>query len=355
MSRYSLLTGDKVPTMSTQTAVVSSSSLRTRGVVDVHPSCELFERQIRLDSRLRLDCGVSLAGARVGVRMLGPAHAPVVAALGGISASRKVLTGDDEAGQGWWQRILGREGVDAARRYRVLGIDWLGGAEDTRTRDDFPPVSTRDQARVLAGVLDHLRIERLHALVSASYGGMVAQHFAVEYPHRLDRLMVIACAHEPEPMAMARRLVQRQILALAGDRPQAGVALARALAMTTYRSADEFRERFSGADGQARLASYLDHQGRRFARRFDPESYRRLMDAIDGHRLDPERLRKPLNLLGFSTDELCPPALLQAFAARVPRLAGLEIIETRFGHDGFLCEHAAVARAIDHFLQGDAA
>jgi homoserine O-acetyltransferase len=338
-----------------QATEVAYPSLSPAGVAAGGSCRVLFEQHIRLDSTLHLDCGVRLTGVRVGVRMLGPAHAPVVAALGGISASRRVLAGDNERGQGWWQRVLGREGVDASRRYRVLGIDWLGGAEDDRLQQDFPPVSTLDQARVLAGVLDHLRIDRLHSVVSASYGGMVAQHFAAEYPQRLDRLMVIACAHEPEPMAVARRLVQRQILELTADRPAAGVALARALAMTTYRSADEFRARFSGPGGQARLTSYLDHQGRRFAERFDAGSYRRLMDAIDNHRLDPQRLQKPLSLLGFSTDELCPPALLQSFAAQVPGPVELEIIDSRYGHDAFLCEQAAVACAIDRFLQGDAA
>lgn len=336
---------------------------------DVHPNPgSLFEQAISLKGGLPLSCGLTLPEAAVGVRMLGPADgcvdapadSPVVAVLGGISASRYVVSAPGERGQGWWQNVLGPDGVDATARYRVLGIDWLGAAPGTgsaatsaQSDDDLPPISTLDQARMLSAVLEQLGIDRLDAIVSASFGGMVAQHFAAQYPQKLDRLMVIACAHTPDPMAVARRLVQKQILELAADEPDKGVALARALAMTSYRSAEEFRTRFAGPDGQARLASYLAHQGQRFARRFSQQSYRRLMDAIDGHQMDPRRLHTPLSLLGFETDELCPPALLREFAARLPRLQSLEIIQSHFGHDGFLCEQDAVARAINSFLEGE--
>lgn len=315
-------------------------------------SREFFETTLCLDASLSLSCGTSLAGAKVGVRMLGPAGAPVVSALGGISASRRVLRGPGETQPGWWQGVLGQEGVHATQRYRVLGLDWLGGSGCASFRADFPPISTLDQARVLAHVLDALHIRRLRAVIGASYGGMIAQHFAAEYPRRLQSLLVIASAHEPEPMAVARRLIQKQILDLAGDQPEAGVALARALAMTTYRSAEEFRERFAGPRGAGQLASYLQHQGQRFAQRFDRPAYRRLMDSVDGHTLDPARLQVPLSVLGFSTDELCPPDLLQRFARSAPQLERLDIIDSPYGHDAFLCEPAAVSRVIEQFLAG---
>lgn len=335
--------------------VVASTERHPRAPEPIH-----VERTLRLDQPLLLDAGASLLGVKVAVRLAGPADAPVVAALGGISAHRAALTLPGEAGSGWWQRALGTEGAELAGRYQVLGFDWLGGAGDTTGPShwpdggkDFPAVSTRDQARLLARVLDTLGIDRLHGLLSASYGGMVAQHFAADHPERVERLMVIACAHRPEPMAVARRQVQKDILALAGDDEAAGVALARALAMTTYRSAEEFRARFAGDEAGAEIAGYLAHQGEKFARRFDREAYRRLMDSIDTHRIDPGRIAAPLDLLGFSTDELCPSALIREFAAAVPRLRRCRVLDSAYGHDAFLCEAAAVARAINDFLEGD--
>jgi homoserine O-acetyltransferase len=156
-------------------------------------------------------------------------------------------------------------------------------------------------------------------------------------------------------MAVARRWVQKQILGLVGEGADGAraVAVARALAMTTYRSPAEFRERFSGPGGRQSLESYLEHQGRKFAERFDRESALRLMDSIDAHDVDPAAIGAPLSLLGFDSDELCPPALLEELAARAPRAGTPRIIRTRYGHDAFLCEAEPVAAAIRDFLQGD--
>ncbi|MEJ2534749.1 MAG: alpha/beta hydrolase, partial [Gammaproteobacteria bacterium] len=131
------------------------------------------------------------------------------------------------------------------------------------------------------------------------------------------------------------------------------VAIARALAMTTYRSAAEFRERFGGPGGQASLAAYLEHQGEKFAERFDRESCLRLMDSIDRHAVNPARVRTPLTLMGFDTDELCPPPLLRELAAMAPGTQRLIEARSDFGHDAFLCERAIVARAIREFLPGE--
>ncbi len=346
-------------------AAGSSRSLRrciaeTPDDLAADPECRVIERTLRLDDPLPLDDGSSLTGLQAAVRLVGPPGAPVVAVLGGISASRRAVMLPNEAGKGWWQNALGADGVGLAERYRVLAFDWLGGAGDTTGPSHwpgdeaaFPAVSTRDQARLLARLLEALDIERLAAIVSASYGGMVSQHFAVSYPGLVERIMVIGCAHRPEPMATARRQVQKRILELAGDDEAAGLSLARALAMTTYRSPAEFRTRFGGQGGQAQLAGYLQHQGEKFARVFDREAYLRLIDSIDGHEIDPADINVPIDLLGFSTDELCPPELFREFAGAAPRVRRSRVLDTDFGHDAFLCEAERVAAAIDEFLEGD--
>jgi homoserine O-acetyltransferase len=296
------------------------------------------------------------------MRLAGPAEAPIVIVLGGISAHRRPVAAPGEADAGWWQDVLGEGGAGLLRDHRLLAIDWLGGNGDSsgpnnfgRPPAEFPEVDTIDQARLLARTLDLLGVERVAAVLSASYGGMVGLQFAALYPQRLQRLMVIGCAHRPEPMAVARRWVQKRILSLAEDGPAAreAVVLARALAMTTYRSAAEFRDRFGGPGGRESLASYLEYQGAKFADRFDRESCLRLMDSIDRHAVNPARVRTPLTLLGFDTDELCPPPLLRELAAMAPGSERLIEASSRYGHDAFLCEHATVARTIREFLQGE--
>ena len=109
--------------------------------------------------------------------------------------------------------------LDPARRL-LIGMDFLGGAcED----DVLRPVTTHDQARALAAVLDHLGIAAT-SLVGASYGGMVALAFAELFPGRISKLVILGAAHRTHPMATAVRTVQRAAATLGaetGDKPRA--------------------------------------------------------------------------------------------------------------------------------------
>src|SRR5204862_1293609 len=98
-------------------------------------------------------------------------------------------------------------------------------------------------------LLDHLGIEKLGAIVGASYGGMVALAFGERYPQRVERLVVISASDVAHPMATAWRSVQRNIvrLGISANQPASGLELARALAMSTYRSPEEFAARFRAA------------------------------------------------------------------------------------------------------------
>jgi homoserine O-acetyltransferase len=163
--------------------------------------------------------------------------------------------------------------------------------------------------------------------------------------------IILGCAHRPDAMALARRHIQREILRLVDD--ERGVALARSLAMTTYRSGAEFNARFGATGGGDGLLAYLDHHGRKFARRFDARSYTCLMDSIDGHEFAPARLVTPTTLLGFTTDELCPPDLVRSFAEALPRLRRLLLLDTPYGHDAFLCEAERIATCLHETLDGE--
>lgn len=323
----------------------------------------LDERVIALDQPLRLDSGVMLEGVRVGMRQIGPAGAPRVLVLGGISADRRAVTQAGEGVAGWWQKALDSTGADILASHRVLGFDYLGGCGATTAphnwghpQHEFPAVTARDQARLAVALLDQLGGERVDGVIGASYGGMVALQLASHWPARIKRVLVLACAHRAEPMARARRHAQKKILALAGAGADeaAAVAAARALAMTTYRSPAEFRQRFAGPNGAKALTGWLDHHGQRFAGRIGAIAYARLIDSIDTHAVDPATLTLPLALVGFGSDEICPPALMRELADRAPGAAPLIEIPSPYGHDAFLCEAQAVADVVRDFLRGGA-
>jgi homoserine O-acetyltransferase len=259
-----------------------------------------------------------------------------IAVLGGISAGR-------DAGVWWSDQVGYGAPLDPARR-ALLGIEFIG-----RLPMGWSAISAHDQAAALAAVLDVLGIAQLDAAVGASYGGCVVLALAERYPERVARACVISAAHRAAPMTTALRSVQRELLML-GQRhgiQAETVALARALAVTTYRSDAEFARRFSGEarceDGLWRLPvqDYLEAQGERFAARFCPERYHALSESLDLHRVDPSAIRVSLHLLAVRQDRLVPIGDIAELAREAS--ASLEQIDSDYGHDAFLKETTAVS------------
>lgn len=265
----------------------------------------------------------------------GPPAAPVVVVLGGISATRHVTATATDPSEGWWQEQVGPGAAIDTRQVRVLGVDWHTDCDG--------PVTTVDQAHAVAATLDTLGIDRIAAFVGASYGGMVALAFAAEFPDRVERLAIVSAAHRSHPMATAHRVIQRRIveLGIAGGLPTVGLALARALGVTTYRTAAEFRDRF---DGAAEVSSYLQHQGDRFASRWDPARYLALSASLDSHQVDPARITTPAALLGVREDTLVPIWQLRELRDGLGGPCRLDEVSSIYGHDAFLKEGAVVSR-----------
>ena len=281
----------------------------------------------------------------------GSPAAPVTVVLGGISAGRHAAPHPSDPAPGWWPGIVGAGlALDPAERL-IVGIDYLGGNTPS---GPLRPVTSHDQARAVAAVLAHLGA-REATLVGASYGGMVALAFAELFPERTAGLTVFCAAHRTHPMATAVRSVQRSAARLGAslDRPGEGLALARALAMTTYRSPREFESRFAcealspGAPGAqpARfpVEEYLDARGTDFVRHFDVERFLALSESIDLHRTDPASLPPHTLLVSFDSDALAPPWLLDELAVASGGSSRHITLDSLFGHDAFLKETRTVS------------
>ena len=287
------------------------------------------------------------ADVAIRAELVGPARAPVLLAAGGISAGRHVLANRLDPSDGWWQCQAG-----SFAGHRLLAIDFL--AADGRLDR---PVDTHDQARAMLAVMDYLGIAHAAGFVGASYGAMVGMQLAVIAPHRVGGLLAISAAHRAHPFSSAQRALQRQAIEL-GERfgdPAAGVALARKFAILTYRSAAEFEGRFRDAPsvgtGRAKVSAepYLDHQGDRHCRRMSAAAYRRLSESIDLHCIEPGNIAVPATFVAVESDALVPIADIARAATGAP-LGRLVTIASRFGHDAFLKEDAAIAAILDTFL-----
>ena len=309
-----------------------------------------------IESCLSLHHGMLLPRVDVAYQLTGPVGAPVLAVLGGISAGREVTR--------WWGALFGPGKAVDTTRVRLLSYDFLGGnGETTGARAGVTAdISTYDQARVLASLLEELAIPSVHAFVGASYGGMVALAFAQLFPERVKRLAVISAAHKSAPHGTAWRIVQRRIveLGVAAGRHNEGLALARALAMTTYRSPDELAARFDGPRRQDDhpdafpVWDYLDARGADYVTHMHPGAFVTLSRSIDLHAVEPESIKVPLDLVSVHQDLLVPSSLAAELAARYGGPCTLHTLDSIYGHDAFLKEDAFFTQFLQK-IQGDLA
>jgi homoserine O-acetyltransferase len=251
---------------------------------------------------------------------------------------------------------------------------------------DFPLVSIRDNVRAQARLLDSLGIRKLRLVLGGSIGGMQALDWSILYPERVERGLIIGVT-PLSAMGLALNHLQRKAIQhdpewegghyLPQRPPRRGLALARQIAMLSYKSAGLFDERFgrnpnrNGEDpwglddqgggligGRFDIAGYLDHQGNRFIERFDANAYLAILRTMDtwdplrGYSSAKEafsRIRAKLSFVGISSDWLFPPETVREFAETI-RAAGVKAdyreMTSDHGHDAFLAEQAELVRLL---------
>lgn len=293
--------------------------------------------------------------------LTGPEGAPIVVVLGGISASAHVTSNECDTQPGWWEHVVGDGRPLDTARWRILGVEYIDGGEDRSGRSSRV-ITTHDQADAIVRVLDAIGVQRAHAVVGASYGGMVALALGERYPERVGTLVVISAAHESHAMSTGLRAMQRRIVALGLEtgRARDALVIARGVAMTTYRTAAEFAARFDIAqdDGEQPrfdVERYLLHCGERFAAAFSPERFLALSLSTDLHRVTPEDVTVPAVFVAAEGDTLVPEEQMRELAARHGAANQFLHVPTIYGHDAFLTEPAVIGRIVSDALTANIA
>ena len=307
--------------------------------IDTHEAIAGQDVQALIPDDFRLESGQRLTATQVVGRLHG-ASGPLVVVAGGISSDRFATR--------WWPWAVKAGGPIDLDRVRVLAFDLLPGRENPGVT-----ITTTDQARLLALLLDALGEPRIDAWIGASYGGCIGLAFAAAFPERLGELAVISAAHLCHPAATAVRGVQRRLLAFARDcgREAEGLALARQLAMTTYRTAEEFALRFgptapAEAGQPYPVCDYLIARGAAYAGATSADRWISLSDSLDRHRVDPRGVRCPITVIGVSSDTLVPIEDSRELARLAPNLRRLVEVRSVFGHDAFLKEREQIGRLL---------
>lgn len=218
----------------------------------------------------------------------------------------------DECRLGWWDPFIGPDRALNTDRFFVVCANYLGGCYGstgpTTIRPgsgrpyggDFPAVTLADIVDSQLRLLDHLGIARLHAVTGGSLGGMLSMTLATRCPERVG--IVIPIASGTEVTSLQRIINFEQIFAIEqdphfngghyyqGPRPDAGLCAARMIGHKTFVSLNMLEERARGEIIQRdddlgfyrishAIESYMLHQGRKFTKRFDANTYLRLIDA----------------------------------------------------------------------------
>ncbi|PHR92282.1 MAG: alpha/beta hydrolase [Robiginitomaculum sp.] len=304
-----------------------------------------------------LEHGDTLEADLVCGRLYGKAGAPVIVIPGGISASRFIADEPEtgpQVGSNWWPELVYEGGPIDLARFQILGLDLAPcgvNAQKTLT------ITTNDQAKRLAALLDHLEIARVEAMIGTSYGGMVSLAFAQNYPDRLGRLCLLGATHKPFPMGVGLRGIQRRIVKFATEvgQPEEGLKLARQLAMSTYRSAAEFTTRFDGKPTQTGpfsfdVCDYLVACGSRYPESMPVQRFMALSESIDLHHVDPAKITTPTLLIATRSDQLAPPSEIRILCDALAGPADMVTIDSLYGHDSFLKESEVLGPLLSDFI-----
>ena len=289
---------------------------------------------------------------------------------------------------GWWSDFIGPGKALDTSKWFVVCANFLGGCYGTTGPSSvnpvtgkpygsaFPHIAIRDVVESQVLLLAHLGVSKIHAVVGVSTGGLMAISFATLYPDRVK--VVIPIATGGRTTVLNRLIIFEQILAIENDPnfnggdyydgppPTYGLALARMVSHKTFVHLDEIEKRARGDVKQPdeglrwyrlrdNIESYMLHQGTKFVKRFDANTYLRICEmwssfdpvreaeADDWQSLLQPCARDGQRWLIFSIDsDFCFYPEEQAALVQHLRNAEVDVmhitVHSLKGHDSFLLE-----------------
>ena len=296
------------------------------------------------------------------------------------------LSGDSHA-IGWWDRLIGPGKAFDTDKYFVIGTNALGGCQGTTGPaslgpngepfgSSFPMVTVGDMVEVQARLIDYLGIRQLLCVSGGSMGGMQALEWTTRFPDRVKKAFVTASCARHSPLQIAINEVGRQAILrdhnfqagdyYDGDPPSNGLSVARMIGHISFLSGaaleSKFSRRLQGKDSfsmdfgiEFEVESYLNYQGDKFTKRFDPNSLLHLTRAIDYYEWNGvERAEAEFLFVSYSSDWLYTPEQskeLFDMTQRAKKTSEYHNIDLPYGHDAFLLDGELQSEFLRGFLK----
>lgn len=301
------------------------------------------------------------------------------------------LTGNSDAAD-WWSGMIGEGKFFDPNKDFIICANMIGShygstsplSIDPRTgvfyARKFPTITVRDVVNGHIRLAQHLGISKVKLGIGGSMGGQQVLEWAIIQPDFFENIAVIACGAKMTPWSIALNETQRMAieadpsvspdaiakiktyteLAQAGAK---GLEAARAIGMLSYRSYEGYN--IAQADDTEQLdifkvQTYQRYQGEKLRKRFNALSYISLSKTMDSHNVGRNRggvhvalnkIKSNTLIVGIQTDILFPIEEQVQLAAHIPH-ARLELIHSKFGHDGFLIEFDQMLRLLEKFMKG---
>jgi len=275
----------------------------------------------------------------------------------------------------WWGGLLGPGKLFDTDKYYIVCANMLGscyGTTGPRSHNPndhiafglkFPAITIRDIVKAHLLLLNHLNIDELALLMGGSCGGHQCLEIALAIPDQIRHLGLMVTSARETAWAIALHEAGRMALKTDPsfrenyDRAGAeGLKAARGLALLAYRTIQSYIDRQTDTDitkiDEFKAASYVRYQGTKLERRFYAHAYHCLLNALDTHNIGRGRssieaalqsISCTTTIIGIESDMLVPPPQQQFMAQHIPN-AELHIIQSDFGHDGFLIETTQVEK-----------
>jgi len=364
------------------------------------PNLQFFE--FGRDMRFRLASGKPFGPIKIAFKTFGKLNkgkSNAVLVFPTLTATPQVATEEINGKKfsGWWQDLVGEGKAIDLNKYFVICADHFGGCygstgptfknPDTAKRyaSAFPTYFIKDMVNCVWELLKHLGVGKLHAIAGGSLGGLLALEFVALHKNAVKHALILGASHKVSAQVIALNHIARQAIMLDPDWnggnfygkafPSKGLSIARQIGHISYLNQELLEEKFGREEVgkfrdfvslplQYQVERYLNHQGEKFCKRFDPNSYIYLSKAFDSFDLGKEfgsvqnafdGSKTAFSLISISSDTLFPASgteQLNAILLQRNIKSEHHIVKSNKGHDAIFLENEAIGKIIEEAISG---